>query len=338
MNGVFKWIETAPAYVPWLVLAGALLVLSKGADLFVESAVALARGLKVPRLIIGIVLVSFATTSPELSVSLFSAIQGRPEMALGNAVGSVICNVGVALALCGALSPRPVPVIPRVLRRTGGFLAFVAVLSFALVVNDGVLGRGEGALLFACFAGYLALSYREHKRGEFSEQAASEAAGGDGGAVMGIGRALGVFMVAIAVVIVASRFTVASAVVIAVTLRIPESVIALTLVALGTSVPEVATSIKAARKGHGELSVGNILGANIMNICWVAGASSMANPLALPRRELFFMFPAMLITLAATFWVLRTHRSLSRQEGVALFVLYLVYLASFIVLFPPGTS
>jgi cation:H+ antiporter len=114
---------------------------------------------------------------------------------------------------------------------------------------------------------------------------------------------------------------------------LPESVIALTLVALGTSIPEVATSITAARKGEGELSIGNILGANIMNVCWVAGASAVVNPLILGGREILFMFPAMLVMVAATLGVLRSHHELSRKEGLLLCGLYVLYLVSFALMF-----
>ena len=109
--------------------------------------------------------------------------------------------------------------------------------------------------------------------------------------------------------------------------------IALTLVALGTSIPEVATSVVSAIKGQGALSVGNILGANIMNICWVAGSSSLANPLSLSRREINFMFPAMFIMVAVTLFVLHTSQALSRREGAVLFGVYCLYIASFFLVF-----
>ena len=127
-----------------------------------------------------------------------------------------------------------------------------------------------------------------------------------------------------------------NAVTIARTLHIPETVIALTLVALGTSIPEVATSISAALKGHGELSAGNILGANIMNICWVAGASAMANPLPLTARQVFVMFPAMFVIVLAKLLMLRMGWRLTRVQGVILLVLYAGYLAASFLVFGAG--
>jgi cation:H+ antiporter len=333
MQGITQVIEQGPALVAWLVMAVAFAVLSKGADVFVESSVAIAERLRIPKLVIGIVLVSLATTSPELSVSLFAALQGKPEMAMGNAIGSVICNSGLALALCAILSRRPIPVIPRVLKVTGGFLIGVALLAFLFVLPDRTLQRWEGAVLLLLFAGYMGFSYRDHRKGRHRGQMDLETLEAD--VRMPAPRLALLFVVGLGTVIVASRFVIIAAITIARTLNIPEAVIALTLVALGTSIPEVATSITAARKGQGELSAGNILGANIMNICWVAGASAVANDLTLQPRELFFMFPAMFVLLGATLLVMRTHHHLSRREGVVLAGLYVAYLASFFVVFAP---
>jgi cation:H+ antiporter len=331
MHMVTQFIEQGPALIAWVVLGVAFAVLSKGADVFVESSVAIAERLKIPKLVIGIVLVSLATTSPELSVSLFSALQGKPEMALGNAVGSIICNSGLALALCAVLSSKPIPVIPRVLTVTGGFLLGVSLLTFLFVMPDHTLERWEGGVLLLLFAGYMVLSYRDHKRGRHHEHIDLETLEED--VNLPTYKLILLFLGGLAMVIIASRFVIVSAITIARSLNIPEAVIALTLVALGTSIPEVATSITAARKGQGELSAGNILGANIMNICWVAGASAVANNLTLQARELYFMFPAMFILLIAALLVMRTHHRLSRPEGAILAGLYVLYLASFLLVF-----
>lgn len=331
---ITQFIENGPVAIAWLVLAAAFVALSKGADVFVESSVAIAERMRIPKLVIGIVLVSLATTAPELSVSLFSAIQGKPEMALGNAIGSVICNCGLALALCGALSLKPIPVIPRVLRASGGFLLLTAVVAFLFVLPDRTMSRWEGAVLLLLFCGYMAYTYHQHKTGKFHEHIDLEPFEDD--IDFNWPKLIVLFVVGLATIIVASRFVIIAAIAIARTFGIPEAVIALTIVALGTSIPEVATSISAARKGQGELSVGNILGANIMNICWVAGASSLANSLVLQRRELYFMFPSMFIILVATLFVLRTSHRLSRREGLLLCGLYVAYLASFFLVFKPG--
>ena len=148
-------------------------------------------------------------------------------------------------------------------------------------------------------------------------------------------RLAGLFLVSITGIILSSRFVVASAVTIARTFNVPETAIALTLVAVGTSVPEIATCITAARKGQGELAIGNIMGADIMNICWVAGASALVNDLTVTRKEVIFMFPAMLVMIGMTMIFLRTGHRLVRREGLALLAAYLLYIVSFFVVFRP---
>jgi len=144
------------------------------------------------------------------------------------------------------------------------------------------------------------------------------------------------FAVSLAGIIVSSEFIISSATSIARFFRVPEAIIALTLVAVGTSIPEIATCIVSARRKEGALAVGNILGADIMNVCWVAGASAMANELTLTRKEILFMFPSMFVIVGAMLAMLRAGYRLTRAKGTVLFFLYLVYLASFFILFRPG--
>jgi cation:H+ antiporter len=280
------------------------------------------------------VLVSLATTAPELSVSLLSAIQGKPEMALGNAIGSVICDDGLALALAGALTLAPILVIPTVLKTAAVFLVGIDILAFLFIVFDNTLNRWEGAVLIALFAGYIYLLYRQHKRGVLKDAAEAEV---NTGLVQKPARVLfALFAVSLAGIIVSSEFIISSATSIARFFRVPEAIIALTLVAVGTSIPEIATCIVSARRKEGALAVGNILGADIMNVCWVAGASAMANELTLTRKEILFMFPSMFVIVGAMLAMLRAGYRLTRAKGTVLFLLYLVYLASFFILFRPG--
>lgn len=329
LSDLFSFIQDGRILWAWVALAASFAVLAKCADLFVDSAVGIADRLKIPKIVIGIVLVSLATTSPELSVSMMAALEGKPEMALGNAVGSVICNAGVALALCAVFSKMPVPVLRHAFRTAGGFLVFSSLLAFLFIAVDGTLGRLEGALLLLCFAGYLGFLVQQYRRGHLSEALSDTVAPLSKRPLLLVLQ----FAVGLGGVILSSKFVVVSAVKIANHMGVPEAVISLTLVALGTSIPEVATSVVSAIKGQGALSIGNILGANIMNICWVAGASALANPLTLSRREIYFMFPAMFIMIAVTLFVLHTKKALSRREGVVLFLVYLAYLASFLAVF-----
>jgi cation:H+ antiporter len=317
----------------WIAIGISFAVLARCADLFVDSSVGLANRLRVPKLVIGIVLVSLATTAPELSVSLMSALRGQPEMALGNAVGSVICDDGLALALAGAFTAVPILIIPGVLKTSGVFLVFVEIMAFLFVAFDGVLERWEGLALVALFAGYMVFLFRQHKRGKFKEAVDPEEV--ERAKALSLVRLIVMFAVALVGIILASKFIITSATTIARSFRIPEAAIALTLVAFGTSIPEVATCITAARKREGAIAVGNILGADIMNICWVAGASSIANDLALGSKEIYFMFPSMFVIVGAMLLMLRMGYNLTRRKGMILFGLYLIYLASFFRFFPP---
>ena len=317
----------------WITIIAAFAVLARCADLFVDASVRIADRLGVPKLVIGIVLVSLATTAPELSVSLISALRRQPQMALGNAIGSVICDDGLALALAGVISIAPIAIMPRVLRASGFFLILVQLLAFVFVAFDGALERPEGAMLLGLFAAYMYFLYHEHRRGRLRDGLA--AAGVGGPPKRGITLIL-TFILVVAGIIVASEAVITSATAIARSFGIPEAVIALTLVALGTSIPEIATCIAAVRRKEGALAVGNILGADIMNICWVAGASAVANNLVVSRKQIFFMFPSMFIIVGAMLIMLRRGYRLTRTKGIILLVLYLIYLASFLKLFPPG--
>ncbi|MCK5843266.1 MAG: sodium:calcium antiporter, partial [Victivallales bacterium] len=276
----------------WLVMAISFAILAKSADLFVDSSVTFATKFNISKLVIGLVLVSFATTAPELCVSLMAALKGNPEMALGNAIGSVICDDGLAMGCAGLFAVSAIAVTPAILRSSGIFLIIIQVATFLFVFRDFTLSSGEGAVLVGLFLVYLAYMFREHKKGHLALDE-KETAPPEELAKSGVWKISILFFLGLCGIIFASEFIIFSATSIATALRVPESVIALTLVALGTSIPEVATCVIAARKGHGQIAVGNILGADILNIAWVAGASSIANDLALDHKQIYFMFPAM---------------------------------------------
>ena len=323
--------------IAWAVLVTAFVILSKCADLFVDSAIALADRFKIPRLIIGIVMVSLATTAPEVSVSLISAIQGSPEMALGNAIGSVICDDGIALGLAGLFTVAPIVILPSVLNLSTVFLVAVEILTFLFLVFDHQLGRIEGGILVLLLMFYLFLLCRQHKNRHSDEKDEIEAELENLEKSKGkpVPQLFVFFLLGLAGIVGSSHFIVTSATSIAHFIGIPEAVIALTLVALGTSIPEIATCIIAARKGEGALAVGNILGADILNICWVAGLSAVANPLSLSKKQIAFMFPSMFVIVGAMLLMLRIGFRLTRAKGAVLLLLYAVYVASFFFVFPP---
>ena len=278
-------------------------------------------------MLIGIVLVSLATTAPELAVSVQSALMGNPEIALGNAVGSVIVDDGVALALGALVAGSPILVNPYLLKTTGLFLIGVDLIAYFMAF-DGTLSRLEGAVLVLLFAVYIVFAYFTRRRSSevdsynLEELAEIEEAI----AGRGLGTLMLWFAVGLAGVLVCSHYIVESAIVIAGFLGISEAVIGLTVIAIGTSLPEIATAVIAARKGHGGIVVGNILGADILNICWIAGASAVVNPLVVPTNVIHFSFPAMLVIVGTMLIAMRTGYRLTRTEGIILMVLYGIYL------------
>ena len=310
-------------------MAVSFAILAKSADWLVDGAVDLAKRVHVPPILIGVVLVSLGTTAPELAVSLNAALNGQPELALGNAVGSVIYDDGIALPLAVLLAPVAIVIDSTVLRSAAIFLIIVDLVTYFFCL-DGVLSRGEGLILVIGFITYLVYTYFEQKKKR------SGAAGAvDAGEVMrGWPAIILLFLGGLAGVLVSAEWIVVSAPIVGAALGVPSVIIGLTVVALGTSVPEIATCIIAARKGQGALAVGNILGADILNICWVAGASAMANPLVVEQEIINFMFPCMLVIVFSMLGLMRIGHRLQKWKGAVLVLLCVAYLAALMVVNP----
>lgn len=317
------------------------LILWKSADWFVEGAVGLAERLHIPPMLVGLVLVSMATTTPELMTSLLAALQRLPELALGNAIGSVVVNAGVALGLAAAIARKPLTADPRVFSSSAVVLILLMFLSF-LLSADGALSGIEGAFLLAIYAVYIIHSYRAMRRAQAKEAQAAAAIAEELRKIesqireMSFPKILGLFSVGLAGILLGSELLVAGAKGIAMYLGLSPIVIGLTIAAIGTSTPEIATCAAAAIKGHSDIGIGNIIGANILNICWVAGVSSMANPLVAEKKVLFFMFPAMIIIVLSMLGMLHRWKRLTRSNGAILLSLYAVYLAGLFLLSSSG--
>jgi cation:H+ antiporter len=309
--------------VAFIVLAVCFAVLAKCADWFVDGAVGIAEHFNVPKMLIGIVLVSMATTAPELAVSVMSAMSGAAEIALGNAIGSVIVDDTVAIGLAALVTAAPIAADPKLLKTTGLFLIVVDLIAYWLVW-DGELSRGEGGILLVLFFVYLVFTYMtQRNRSEMDDDLAEieESIAGQSLASLAFW-----FILGLAGVLVASHFIVEAATTIAVAFGISSGMIGLTVIAIGTSLPEIATGVTAGRRGHGEIVVGNILGADILNVCWIAGASAVVNPLVVGAREIHFMMPAMLVVVCTMLLMMRTRHELTRKEGIVLTSMYVLYI------------
>jgi cation:H+ antiporter len=327
---------TFPLWQAAIMLALGFYLLAKSSTWLVDAAVGIAERFNVPKLLIGIVLVGLATTAPEFAVSVLAALQGKAEMALGNAVGSVIVDDGVALALVALMASAPIAVGGRTFKIAAFFLILVDIVCFALVAWDGTLSRGEGVILLVIFFAYMGYTIYDRKNhpdeaGEPPELAEAQ----EKAANKALAALIGTFVLGLAIIIGSSEVVVVSAITIAKAAGIPEAVIAMTLIAIGTSLPEIATCITAARKGHGSLAIGDIIGADILNIAWIAGASATVNPLSLQKKEIFFMFPAMLVIVFTMLGWLLIKKKMTKPLGVILLAEYVIYFIVMIILFPP---
>ena len=301
------------------LMALSFVLLAKCADWLVEGAIDIARYLNAPPILIGIVIVGIGTTAPELAVSVTAALEGSPEVALGNAVGSVIYDDGIALPLAALFAAHAIPIDRVVLRSAALFLIVVDLVAWYMA-SDGTMARSEGGVLVGLFVLYLLYSFWEQKR----QPAATYE--NDEGDKRSLWVVAALFVGGLAGVVISSDWIVLATPVVAEAMGLPQVVIGLVVVALGTSIPEVATCIIAARKGQGGLAVGNILGADILNICWIAGASALANPLEVKPEVVNFMFPWMIAIVLTMLGLMRIGHQLSRWKGAVLMVLCIVYL------------
>ena len=305
-------------------------ILFKCADLFVDGASRIANILNIPKLVIGIVLVGLATTAPEFAVSVIAAIQGLPEIAIGNAIGSVIVDDGVALALAAILTPTVIFINCRMLKVIGAFLLGIDFLAYFLA-RDGVLSRGEGLILVSLLGVYFVMLFKVRS---FRPPGVAHIGGGKGpdgprmNAAVRRDLKAPVFkvLIGLAGVILTAEVIVRSAEFIARYFLIPEIIIGSTIVALGTSLPEISTCITAAFKREGELAVGNILGADVLNILWRIGVASLTNPIMVDREIINFKFPYMILMVTVMLVLMRLGCRLSRAKGFILLGFYLVYL------------
>jgi len=317
---------------PTVVLLAAIVVcivmLSKGADWMIDGVIHLARRTGLPRIVIGATIISLGTTMPEAFVSVMAAWMGNPGLALGNGVGSIIADTGLIFGLICLLSR--IPVNRFILNRTGWvqvgaatLLVALSIISLSAAEGEPTLHRWVGILFLFLLAGYLFMTYQWAKQGA---SIAGEAA--DDSRLISLGMTFLLVIGGLFLVVAGARLLVPCAVCLAHRMGVPEDVIAATMVALGTSLPELVTALTAVRRGHPEITVGNIVGADVLNCLFVIGAAAVAKPLAIPPNFFTFHFPAMLIILYSfRFFIFRNRDgNFKRVQGTWLLTIYLVYL------------
>ncbi|NCN27460.1 calcium/sodium antiporter [bacterium] len=299
-----------------------------GGDWLVAGASWVARRYGVSKLVVGLTLVAFGTSAPELAVSVYSVLKGEPDIAVGNVVGSNIVNI--LLVLGASALVHPIQVGSSLLRSDLPFLMVVSLLSFFLAF-DGSIGRFEGLFLFLLLVGYLfRLFYKASKLGEVSEvidldEIDEAEVGSDESAIKEISKLIG----GVVILIVGSKFFIDGATQMAHNFGVSDAVIGLSVVALGTSLPEVAASVVAAFRGQSAIALGNVIGSNIFNLLAVMGITSMISKVGVEvSSEILTQdFPLMILITALCFPLLITGNIVSRVEGGFLLLSYGVYLA-----------
>lgn len=298
-------------------------LLTVGGEALIRGSLAAAKRLRVSPLLSGLVIVGFGTSAPELVVSVNAAIDGRPDIAIGNVVGSNIGNILLILGVCALITPLAVK--PLALQRDAVTVVSASVL-FLVLVGGSALGRLDAAVFLGALAAYLVWAYWSERfhaapSGELHQAEAEEISTVPKSVLWTvIAVALGLLLL-----IAGSQVLLAGAIGIAAHFGVPEAVIGLTLVAVGTSLPELSISVIAAIRRHADVAVGNILGSNIFNLLGILGISALLQPLPVHPRILQFDQWVMLGTSLLLLLFLYTGRRLSRAEGGVLLIGYGIY-------------
>lgn len=310
--------------LPSLAILAGLLLLVWSADRFVAGASATAQHFAVPPLLVGMLVVGFGTSAPEMVVSVLAAAQGNPGLALGNAWGSNIVNMALILGVTALLAPVLVQSV--VLRKELPILMAVTALT-ALLVWNGVLSRLDAAVLLLVFAGLVSWSIVEARRNK-GDTLARETATELRAHALPLRRALLLLVVGLLVLVGSSRILVWGAVDIAQSLGVSDLVIGLTVVAMGTSLPELAACVTAARKGEDDIALGNILGSCLFNTLAVVGLAGVIAPIDVDTEVFTRDLPVMAgltVLLFAMGWGFRGPGRINRVEAGVLLTVYLIY-------------
>lgn len=306
-----------------LALVVGIAVLVWSADKFVDGATGLAKALGVSSFLIGAIVIGFGTSAPEITVSIFAALGNTPELALGNAYGSNITNIALILGVTALVCPVPMP--RSVVLKDLLYLIFATVASLAVILNQSI-SRIDGLILIGVFAVILALQIRQGLKEKVVAEEEEKVSTAKSWMWLGIGLVL---------LVCSSKLLVYGATEIAKSLGVSDLVIGLTVVAVGTSLPELASSIIAARKGDTALALGNVIGSNLFNTLLVVGIPSVICPMKLDSMVLLRDFPVMafltLLLFPLGFRLKKSEGRVGRVAGGFLFAVYVGYVAYLVV-------
>ncbi len=310
-----------------LFLIGFLLI-TKGADIFIECTVQIGKKTGISELILGATIVSFATTLPELTVSVFASIDNHTTMSLGNAVGSIICNTGLILGLVAFISPFKVD---KNMFFSKSSILLLSVLGLMILGSNGTITQGDGLLLIVMLSFYM-YSNIKSVSGKNRVNVSRNLEGDSGNSMKSSKhesfKTCVLFILGLIMMVVGSKLLVDNGVKLASFIGIPQGVISLTVIALGTSLPELVSSLTAIRKKHHGISVGNILGANILNITSVIGISSLINDLPILAQNIRVDFVFMTILLLTLILPTIKSSKIYRLQGLILLITYIIYITT----------
>ncbi len=307
-----------------LVLGFALLI--KGADFFVEGAAGIAARFHIPQLVIGLTIVAMGTSAPEAAVSITAALQGNGDVAVGNIVGSNILNILIILGVTALIAS--IPVAASTVRYEIPYMIAITVVLMIMGATGGTVCWWEGIMLWMLFIMYLGYLFRSAMKSRKTHQETGEEEDRMTAIKAKLWKLLLFTAGGLALVVIGANISVDAATYIASAVGISDRVIALTIVAFGTSLPELCTSVVAARKGNADIAIGNIVGSNIFNILFIIGTTALITPVTYARAFLVDGVIAVLAALLLLVCVVKKHR-LVRLHGVvmlAAFAAYLVYL------------
>lgn len=303
-----------------------LLLLIKGGDIFVDNAVIIAKKFKLPEILIGATVVSIGTTLPEVMVSATGALQGNGAIAYGNAIGSIICNTALVSAITIAVSPSNVNkkdlILPTI------FFSITTLIYCIISYTTGYFSRTIGLVLLGLFVLYMILQVKNALK-----DTSDKSSNSDTDDVL-IRRPIIMMIAGAGFIAIGARLLVDNGIELATILGVPDSVIGLTFVALGTSLPELITAIQSLIKGHGLLSLGNIIGANLFNLILVSGMAITLNPFAIPSTKVLFGYnsslildiPVMVSVMSILLIPAFLKEKLYRWQGILLLCIYTLFI------------
>lgn len=316
---------------PILLFTVGLILLIKGGDWFVDGATGIAHRFHIPEILIGATVVSIGTTLPEVMVSATSAVSGHGEMAYGNAIGSIICNTALIAALTVAIHPSK---IDRKSLKLPVIFFFIAAVFYAVVACVfGFFSRTVGIVLLLLFVFYMVLSILQAQKTPATEIEPNKEAKNDELSKGSVVKDLILLIIGAVLIAIGADLLVDNGTIIAEKMGVPEAVIALTFIALGTSLPELVTAITSLAKGHGALSLGNVIGANFLNLVLVNGVSTVLSPFSVPNNNqlggintsLLIDIPVMLFVMAFLTIPALLRGKLSRAQGIVLLAVYAAF-------------